>query len=379
MAEQEQEDRTEQPSEKRLQEAREKGDVPRSRDLSGALVVLAAVSALLSPAAASMEHARSIYRLGLSYSREALFSGQLPGHALFAAAREAIGIMAPVGAATVLATFAAPTLIGGLNFSSEALVPKFERLDPIAGLGNILSIRGLVELGKSLLKLALIGTALFVLLRNWQMEMMQTGRGMVTAGIAQAMGLLGRAGLTFGVMLGLLGGVDALWQRFDYSRRQRMTKQEIKDENKESQGSPEMKGRIRQMQVQMSRRRMMQDLPKADVIVVNPTHFAVALQYDDGTMRAPRVIAKGVDIIAMQIRQVAGAHRIPLVEAPPLARALYATTDIGREVPASLYVAVAQVLAYVYQVKQAVANGVTPPDPPKPEVDPDLMGAYRDN
>jgi flagellar biosynthetic protein FlhB len=312
-----------------------------------------------------MEHVRAIYRMGLSYSRDALFAGQLPAYAWYGALHEAVAIVAPIAVATLLAALGAPTLLGGLNFSAEALQPKFERLDPIAGLGKIFAMRGLVELGKSF--------------RKWQPEIMQTGRGVVGVGIAESMELLGRAGLIFGVMLGLLGGVDAIWQRFDYSRRQRMTKQELRDEHKESDGSPELKGRIRQVQQQLSRRRMMQELPKADVVIVNPTHFAVALQYDDGRMRAPKVIAKGVDVLAQQIRLVAGSHRIPLVEAPPLARALYATTDIGREVPASLYVAVAQVLAYVYQVKQAVTQGMTPPEPPKPEIDPDLMGPYRDN
>jgi flagellar biosynthesis protein FlhB len=379
MADQEQEDRTEQPSEKRIREAREKGDLPRSRDLSGSMVVLAAVATLISTGHDAMEHARAIYRLGLSYPREALFAGHLPVHAWYGALHEAVAIFAPIAVATLLAALGAPTLLGGLNFSAEALQPKFERLDPIAGLGKIFALRGLVELGKSLLKLLLIGGALLILIRNWQPEIMQTGRGVVGAGIAESIGLLGRAGLTFGVMLGLIGGVDAIWQRFDYTRRQRMTKQELRDEHKESDGSPELKGRIRQVQQQLSRRRMMQELPKADVVVVNPTHFAVALQYDDGHMRAPKVIAKGVDVLAQQIRLVASSHRIPLVEAPPLARALYATTDIGREVPASLYVAVAQVLAYVYQVKQAVTHGMTPPEPPRPEVDPDLMGPYRDN
>ncbi|HEX7817075.1 flagellar biosynthesis protein FlhB [Dyella sp.] len=379
MADQEQEDRTEQPSEKRIREAREKGDVPRSRDLSGALVTLGAMSALVSTGPSAMEHMRTIYRLGLSYSRDALFSGNLAGHAFYSAAHEAIAIVAPVAAATVLAAVAAPTLLGGLNFSAEALQPKFERLDPISGLGKIFAMRGLVELGKSLLKLVLIGAALVILMRNWQPEMMQTGRGVVGVGIAQSISLLGRAGLVFGVILALLGGVDALWQRFDYGRRQRMTKQELRDEHKEQEGSPELKGRIRQVQQQMSRRRMMQELPKADVVITNPTHFAVALQYDDGRMRAPKVIAKGVDVLALQIRHVAAGHRIPTVEAPPLARALYATTDIGREVPAALYVAVAQVLAYVYQVKQALAHGVSPPEPPRPDVDPELMGPYRDN
>lgn len=370
------EDRTEQPSEKRLKEAREKGDVPRSRDLSGALVVLAGVSALLASAPSAMAHARTIYGLGLHYSREALFSEALPGRALHAALSEALALFAPVAIATVLAALAAPVMLGGLNFSAEALQPKFERLDPIAGFGKIFAMRGLVELGKALLKIVLIGFVLVLLLRHWEADLLTTGRGDVGFGIAQGIGLLGRSALAFGVVLALIGAADALYQRFGYTKRQRMTKQELKDESKETEGNPELKGRIRQVQHQMSRRRMMQDLPTADVVVTNPTHFAVALKYDENGFGAPRVIAKGVDVLAQQIRAVAAGHRIPLVEAPPLARALYATTELGREIPASLYVAVAQILAYVYQLKTATARGDTPPTPPKPDVDPDLMGPY---
>lgn len=371
------EDRTEQPSEKRLKEAREKGDVPRSRDLSGAMVVLAGVAALMASAPSAMTHMRAIYGMSLGYDRAALFSGALPGRVLHAALSEALALFAPVALCTVLATLAAPLLLGGLNFSAEALQPKLERLDPIAGLGRIFAMRGLVELGKSLLKLVLIGFALVLLLRHWEADLLTTGRGDVGFGIASAIGLLGHAALTFGVILGFIGGVDALYQRFDYNKRQRMTKQELKDEAKETEGNPELKGRIRQVQHQMSRRRMMQDLPTADVVVTNPTHFAVALKYDENRFGAPRVIAKGVDVLAQQIRQVANGHRIPLVEAPPLARALYATTELGREIPASLYVAVAQILAYVYQLKTATARGDAPPKPPQPDVDPDLMGPYK--
>ena len=186
------EDRTEQPSEKRLKEAREKGDVPRSRDLSGALVVLAGVAALMAGAPAAMARARTIYGLGLHYSREALFSGALPGRVLHEAISEALLLFAPVAIATLLAALAGPVLLGGLNFSAEALQPKFERLDPIAGLGRIFAMRGLVELGKSLLKLALIGSALALLLRHWENDLMATGRGAVGVGIVRALELLNR-------------------------------------------------------------------------------------------------------------------------------------------------------------------------------------------
>jgi flagellar biosynthesis protein FlhB len=378
MADDSDQEKTEQPTEKKQRESREKGEVPRSRDLSGAMVVLAGVAALMNSGESAFLHARQIFSLGLGYSREALFTDALPGRALHAAMHEALMLFAPVAVATMLATLAAPLLLGGLNFSAQALQPKFERLDPIKGLGKIFAMRGLVELGKALLKLLFIGAVLGLLLRHWQGELQATGRGSVMAGIAQSIGLLGRAALWFGSMLALIGGIDALYQKFDHAKNLRMTKQEIKDEMKESEGNPEMKGRIRQVQQAQARRRMMEELPQADVVVVNPTHFAVALRYDDGRMGAPRVIAKGVDVLAQQIRLVAGSHRIPLVEAPPLARALYATTELGREIPAALYVAVAQVLAYVYQLKQAAAQGETPPAAPTPEVDPDLMGPYRE-
>ncbi len=378
MSEDSEQEKTEQPSEKRLRESREKGEVPSSRDLSGAMVVLAAVAVLMNDGQAALRHATRIFSLGLNYGREALFSDALPARALHQAAGEALALFAPVALATLLATLAAPLLLGGLNFSAQALQPKFERLDPIKGLGRIFAMRGLVELGKALLKLLFIGAALLLLLRHWQGQLQATGSGTVGAGIALSISLIGNAALWFGCLLGLIGGIDAVYQKFDYSKRLRMSKQELRDEHKESEGNPELKSRVRQVQQQQSRRRMMQELPQADVVVVNPSHFAVALRYDDDRMGAPRVIAKGVDLLAQQIRLVAGSHRIPLVEAPPLARALYATTELGREIPAALYVAVAQVLAYVYQLKQAAAHGEPPPPAPAPEVDPDLMGPYRD-
>lgn len=377
MAENDDQERTEQPSEKRLRESREKGDVPRSRDLSGAVVVLAGVSALMNGGAASMEHVQRIYRLGLSYGRDALFSDQLSGRVFSLAMHEAMSLFAPVALATTLAALAAPLLLGGLNFSAEALQPKFERLDPIEGLGRIFAMRGLVELAKSLLKLLLIGGVLVMVLKNWQNDLMATGVGEVRAGTFKAMSLLGHGALLFGSILALIGGADALYQKFDHTKRLRMTRQELKDESKESDGNPELKARVRQVQFQMARKRMMQELPKADVLITNPSHFAVALRYDEGRMGAPRVIAKGMDELALQIRQVASSHRIPTVEAPPLARALYATTQIDREIPSALYVAVAQVLVYVFQLKQAVSRGDEPPKAPQPDVDPDLMGPYQ--
>jgi flagellar biosynthesis protein FlhB len=378
MAETENEDRTERASEKRLQEAREKGEIPRSRDLSGAMVVLAGASMLLSSSSSMYGHMRTIYALGMNYSREALFSDHLTTRVMSEVMREMLALLTPIFAATLLAAVGSSVLIGGLNFSSEALIPKFERLDPISGLGRIFALNGLIELAKSLLKVVFIGITLVLLLRHDESSVMTTGNGSVNSGVGEALSLVAHAALLFAAVLGLIGGIDAVWQRFDFERRHRMSKQEVKDEHKDTEGNPQLKGRIRQMQHQMARRRMIQEVPKADVIVVNPTHFAVALRYDDARMRAPRVIAKGVDVLAQQIRMVAAAHNVPLVEAPPLARALYATTELGHEIPAALYVAVAQILAYVYQLKQAVKNGGPAPSVPKPDVDPELQGRYRE-
>ena len=374
----EHEDKTERASDKRLQDAREKGDVPRSRDLSGALVVLAGASVLLANSSQMYAHMHNIYAFGLSYSREALFSDHLPSRVLYQVLREVLAILTPVFAATLMAAIGATVAIGGLNFSSEALIPKFERLDPIAGFGKLFALKGLIELAKSLLKVAFIGCAMVLLVRHDIPDVMATGRGSIDAGVGQSLTLVAHAAMLFAVVLALIGGADAVWQRIDYGRRNRMTKQEVKDEHKDMEGSPQIKGRIRSMQIQIARRRMIQEVPKADVIVVNPTHFAVALRYDDARMRAPRVVAKGVDVIAQQIRLVAAAHNVPLVEAPPLARALYATTELGQEIPAALYVAVAQILAYVYQLKQATQHGGPAPTVPKPDIDPELQGRYRE-
>jgi len=378
MSEESDQDRTEEASEKRLREAREKGELPRSRELSTGVVVLAGVSSILATRDDLAMHARNIMMLGVRYNREDLYSADGISHVLSTAALEALRMLAPLFVVTVVAAFAAPALLGGLNFSGQALLPKFDRLNPIAGFGRIFSTNGFVELGKSMLKLVLIGGVLVWYMMKSRADMLGTGSGDVAAGVHRSLATIGQACLFFACVLGLIGLIDAPWQKFSFAKKMRMTKQQVKDEHKESDGNPEMKGRIRSMQIQMSRRRMMQDIPRADVVVVNPSHFAVALSYEDA-MRAPKVVAKGMDVIAMQIRSVAGAHKVPLVEAAPLARALYNTTEVGQEIPATLFVAVAQILAYVYRLKTALAQGDVMPEKPNPEVDPDLLGRYRMN
>lgn len=370
-------ERTEQATEKRLREAREKGDVPRSRDLSAALVVLAGTGTLLALRPWLGEHLRNLMRIGLDYGREQAMGGASMSAAVSAAGSEALKLLAPLFGVAMLATLLSPALAGGFAFSTEALKPKPERLNPIEGIKKLVSLRGLVELGKSLLKVILIGGVLSMVLWNSRGELLGSGRGNVHDGIGAALDVIGHAALLFAGALAIVGLADMLWQRFDYARRMRMTRQEQRDEHKETEGNPEIRSRVRGMQQQMAQRRMMQAVPKADVVVMNPSHFAVALRYDSDNMRAPRVVAKGLDLVAQRIRSIATQHEVPLVTAPPLARALYHTTRIGQEIPAALYAAVAQILAYVYRVHEAAAQADDVPPPPNPDIDPQLLGPYQ--
>ncbi len=369
-------ERTEQATEKRLREAREKGDVPRSRDLSAALVTLAGTGTLLALRPWLGTQFRDLMRIGLDYGRQQAMGDAAIGTAMAAAGSEALKLLAPLFGVALLATLLSPALAGGFTFSTDALTPKPERLNPIEGVKKLVSLRGLVELGKSMLKVILIGGVLTMVLWNSRGRLLGSGRGDVHDGIDTALDVIGHAAVLFAGALAVVGLADMLWQRFDYARRMRMTRQEQRDEHKETEGNPEIRSRVRGMQQQMAQRRMMQAIPKADVVVMNPTHFAVALRYDSDNMRAPRVVAKGLDLVAQRIRSVASQHEVPLVMAPPLARALYHTTRIGQEIPATLYAAVAQVLAYVYRVHEAAAQADDVP-PPNPSVDPQLLGPYQ--
>jgi len=271
-----------------------------------------------------------------------------------------------------VATLAAPLATGGIHFSGQALAFKGSRLDPLAGVGRMFSMRSAVELAKALLKVAVIAVAAAIVLRNGFPALVSLSTAPLKSAASSALDLTGLAALALAAALAGIGMIDLPYQIWDWHKRQRMTREELKQEYKESEGSPEVKGKVRQLQAQIARRRMMADVPTADVIVTNPTHFAVALKYDDKKHRAPVVVAKGVDHIAVQIREIAKKSKITLLEAPPLARALYRTTEIGAEIPSALYVAVAQVLAYVFQLRRA-ADGLGPdPEKPTPEVDPSL-------
>jgi flagellar biosynthetic protein FlhB len=368
-----QQERTEQPTAKRFEQARERGQVPRSSDLGAAAVLFATAAGLELLGGWCGGQLHALMRSGLSLSRERALDEAAALGAFASAGLHALYACVPLWGLTVLAALAAPLALGGRGLHLKALVPDFSRLSPGAGFARMFSLNGAVELGKAFAKfvaLALVAAAVL-----WQQSGAILGLSAQPApvAIAHAASMTGSALLMLAATLALIAAVDVPWQLWRYTQGLRMTREQIREEVKETEGAPEIKGRIRKMQSERARRRMMREVPKADVVVVNPTHFAVALRYDEQRMRAPIVVAKGRELIAARIREIAAEHRVPIFEAPPLARALHRFVEIGAEIPASLYVAVAQVLTYLAQVHAARRDGATPPAPPAidPGIDPE--------
>jgi flagellar biosynthesis protein FlhB len=357
-------ERTERATSKQLNEARDKGQVPRSRELNTAAVMLASALGLLWLGGRIMLHLQEIMRRSLSVTREELFKPSAMTESLQHLLSDYFLMLGPYFLLLVAVTLAAPVMVGGWNFSAQAFAFKFSKLNPVAGLARIFSWNGLVELLKSMVKFLLVGGVTLLMLRNSLGEIVGLGYESLEAALAHSGHLVIGAFIMLSVSLLVIAAADVPFQLWNHARQLRMSKQDVKEESKDLEGRPEIKGRIRNMQREMARRRMMEQVPKADVIVTNPTHYAVALRYHQDQMGAPRVVAKGADLLAARIRAVAGEHKIPVLEAPPLARALFFNTELDQEIPAGLYLAVAQVLAYVYQLKTARTHGGIEPQAP---------------
>jgi flagellar biosynthesis protein FlhB len=366
MAENAQE-RTEQATPKRLEEARRKGQIPRSRDLSAAAVTLAGGTALYMMGGQIGGALHGIMSRGLTLTREQALDPAYLLPALADAAAAGLRACAPVLGVIMLAAILAPLALGGWSFSTASLAPQFSRLNPLEGVKRMFAMRSIMELLKALAKFGVVAVVAVIVLWHEAPALLALGREPIDQAIGHAVKLSGQGLLSISAGLIIIAAIDAPYQLWQYAQQMKMSREEIREEHKESEGSPEVKGRIRQLQQQMASQRMMQDVPKADVIVTNPTHYAVALRYDDKRMRAPVVVAKGADLVAARIREIATEHAVPIFEAPPLARVLHRNVDIGDEVPSSLYVAVAQVLSYVFQLRVAQRSGMHPP--PKPAVD----------
>ncbi len=357
-------ERTEAATGKQLSEAREKGKVPRSREFNTAALMMASAVGLLWLGGRIMHYLEEIMRSSLSQTREELFKPTVMTENLQHVLSDYFLMLGPLFLLLVLVALGAPILIGGWNFSAGAFGFKLSKLNPISGMKKILSWNGLVELLKSMVKFLLVGGVTLLLLRKSLGEIVGLGYESLESALAHSGHLVIGAFITLSVSLLVIAAVDVPFQLWNYARELRMSKQDVKEESKDTEGRPEVKGRIRSMQREMARRRMMEQVPKADVIVTNPTHYAVALRYHQDQMGAPRVVAKGADLLAARIRAVAADNKIPVLEAPPLARALFFNTELDQEIPAGLYLAVAQVLAYVYQLKTARSHGGIEPQVP---------------
>jgi flagellar biosynthetic protein FlhB len=362
-------DRTLEPTAKRLREARERGQVPRSRELAGALIAICAAATWLLGAGPLgsyfLEALRKAFRIVPS-------PHATDGGAVQRLADVAIALFLPalpvIGVCLLAAVFGSVAL-GGFNASAQAITPDLRRIDPGAGLARLFSLTALGEVGKSLLRVLIVGAVAWLALRGQLDAMLGMTQESSASGIAHALSMVGWTVIALAAALVLVAAIDVPFQAWTYRRQLRMTPEELRREMKETEGNPEVKGRIRRLRQEMAQRRMFEDVPQADVVLVNPTHYAVALKYDASRMRAPRVVAKGADLIAQRIRALAEQHKVAVVSSPPLARALFRASEVGDEIPVKAYQAVAQILSFVYQLKAYRRHGGKAPNLPKVEVD----------
>lgn len=375
MAEESDLERTEPASSRRLEQAREEGNVPQSRELMAFMVLAAGAGIFWVLGGWLSQRSSGLLRHGLSFSRDTAFDTSLMTGLALSLTTEAFVIAGPVFLLAMAAAIVTPFMIGGAVISPKAFQLDFNRMDPIKGLQRMFSRQSVAELVKAVLKALLIGGVLYwVVIHEQDRLFALLGQPVETALISFAQVLL-YSFLAIIAGLALIAAIDVPFQLWQYHDRLKMTYEELKREARESEGDPHLKARIRSQQRELARSRMMSEVPKADVVVTNPTHFAVALKYESGSMGAPTVVAKGMNLIAGRIRELAGANRVPILEAPALARALHRHADVGDQIPATLYAAVAEVMAYVYQLNQfaLAAGGLLPPVAPAAIAVPDGM------
>lgn len=364
MAEDSDLEKTEQPSQRRLDQAKEKGQVARSHELSTFSILLAGGATLWFMGASLNAKMVKLLHDGLTFDHDLVFKPELMIPHLYDLSISMLITFAPVLLMLFLAAFLSPLILNGWLFSTEALMPQFSRMNPVSGIARMFSTHALVELAKALGKATIVGGIATWVIWHRRDDVMQLATLSITTAISQIGYLVGGSFLAIvGAML-LIVAVDVPFQLWDHNKKLMMTKEEVRQESKETDGNPEVKGRIRSMQREAARRRMMAAIPTADVVVTNPTHYSVALKYSDKGMSAPTVVAKGSHLIAQRIREIAVENHVPILEAPPLARALHKHTEIGESIPEALYTAVAEVLAYVYQLKRYQAQGGDRPEQP---------------
>ncbi|MFT8233012.1 flagellar biosynthesis protein FlhB [Pseudomonas guariconensis] len=368
-------DKTEEPTDKRRRDAREKGEVARSKELNTVAVTLAGAGSLLAFGGFLAETLMDLMRLSFSLTREMVVDESAMGGLLLASGKMAIWAVQPVLILLFVISFIAPIALGGFLFSGSLLQPKFSRMNPLSGIKRMFSLNALTELLKALAKFFVILLVALAVLSNDREALLAIANEPLDQAIIHSVQVVGWSALWMAAGLLLIAVVDVPFQIWQAHNKLKMTKQEVKDEYKDSEGKPEVKQRIRQLQREASQRRMMAAVPDADVIITNPTHYSVALKYDpESGGVAPLLLAKGTDFIALKIREIGVQHQVQILESPALARAIYYSTELEQEIPAGLYLAVAQVLAYVFQIRQYRAGKGKAPEPLKPDlpIPPDL-------
>ena len=358
-------DKTEDPTEKRKKDSREKGEIARSKELNTLAIMLAGSIGLLIFGGALARDMMDLMRYNFSISREALLNPDSMGLALLHSGKVALIAVQPVLVSLLIAALVGPIALGGWLFAAGSLAPKFSRMNPAAGIKRMFSAKALVELLKALAKFFIILIVALLVLQSDIDDLLRIAHEPLELAVIHSLQVVAWSALWMACGLILIAAVGVPVQLWESHKKLLMTKQEVRDEHKDQEGRPEVKQRIRQLQREMSQRRMMSAIPDADVIITNPTHYAVALKYDPEKGAAPMLLAKGSDFLALKIREIGAKHNILLLESPALARSIYHSTELEQEIPAGLYLAVAQVLAYVYQIRQYQAGRGKRPDPLK--------------
>jgi len=373
MAEDSDLEKTEPASPRRLSKAREQGQIARSRELATFLVLAGGAAVLWLGAGGLYRGLSGVMQRGMAFDQRIGRDTAVMTTQAVRQAMDAVELLLPVfGVLAVMAVLGSVAL-GGFLFSTKALQPQLGRLDPLKGIGRMFSMQTVVELSKAIAKALLVGGVAAWALWHYHDEMLALMHAPATAGLARGLALVALCCMLLVACLVLVVLLDVPWQLFSHFKKLRMSREDVRQEHKESEGDPHVKARIRQQQRSMARRRMMQAVPTADVVVTNPTHYAVALHYADNAAGAPVVVAKGTGLIAARIRELAAEHRVPLLEAPALARALHHNVELGQEIPAALYTAVAEVLAWVFQLRSwRGGRGGEPPAPRDLPVPPGL-------
>ena len=367
-------EKTEEATPRRLEKAREEGDVPRSRELSTFTVLMAGTVGLWIFGDRIFQSIVSVMKDNLTVERAAIYDTNQMAIHLASAANEVVWGLVPLMGLLVVAAIIGPLGLGGWNFSGKALMPKGSRINPISGLKRMFSMRSLVELIKGWLKVSLVGGLALVIMSWVEPEILFLPMESIETALAHSVDIILWTAIALSASTLIIAAIDVPYQVYEHAKKLKMSMQDIKDEFKETEGKPEVKRKVRQMQMEMAQRRMMGDVPEADVIITNPTHYSVAIKYDPSVASAPIMLAKGADEIALKIREVGNEYDIPILEAPPLARSIYYNTEIGDEIPEGLYIAVAQVLAYIFQLDQYMAGrGPKPKDPSEFPIPDDLQ------